>query len=143
MGLLALAFAAMFAGAALYITYAEHPARLLLDDRSLLRQWKPSYKRGYVMQASLAVLSGTAAIVAHARDPQPAWIGGAALILANWPFTAFGILPLNNRLMALPEHAADARSTEMLRRWGRLHAVRTCLGLAAMTIFLWALTVSR
>jgi hypothetical protein len=139
-GLLASGFAAMFAGAALYITYAEHPARLLLDDRSLLRQWKPSYKRGYAMQATLAVLSGAAAFVAYARAPHPAWIAGAVLILANWPYTLFAILPLNNRLMALSETAADRQSTEMLRRWGRLHAFRTVLGMAATIVFLWALS---
>ena len=109
-------FAAMVAGAALYITHAEHPARLLVDDRSLLRQWKPSYKRGYVMQASLAALlghcghRGVRARAASGLDRR------RALILANWPYTAFEILPLNNRLMALSETAADRESTGMLRQ---------------------------
>ena len=137
MGLLALTFAAMFAGAAVYISYAEHPARLTLDDRALLRQWKPSYKRGYVMQASLAALSGIAAILEFARDSHPVWIVGAVLILANWPYTMFGILPLNTQLMAWSENAA---TTEMLRKWGPLHAVRTGLGLGATAVFLWALS---
>jgi len=42
-GHLALAAASLFTGAAFYVNYAEQPARLELDARSLLAEWKPAF----------------------------------------------------------------------------------------------------
>lgn len=53
--LIAIISAAMFAGAALYINVAEHPARMELDTRFAAAQWAPSYRRATWMQAPLAV----------------------------------------------------------------------------------------
>jgi hypothetical protein len=132
---LALAVAALFSGAALYITAVEQPARLGLDIRSLLKEWKPAYKRGTVMQAPLALLGFLLGLGAWWQTSNVLWIMGAILMLANWPFTVFVIMPTNNRLEAIEPDAAGAETILLVQRWGLLHAVRTFFGLAAVTVF--------
>jgi hypothetical protein len=137
-GLLALAVAAAFAGAAIYINVAEHPARLTLDDAALLKQWKPAYHAGFLMQASLAVVSGVCAFVAFFFDWDWKWLLGGAIILANWPYTLYVIFPTNNKLLAIDSASPTPDIRPLLVRWGYLHAVRSALGTIATLLFLWA-----
>ena len=138
-GLLALATASAFAGAAFYINAAEQPARLMLDHKALLAQWKQSYARGLPMQAGLAIVSGILGLVAAWQTTDLRWIAGATLILANWPYTLLGVLPTNNRLKAIASDGDGPASRALIEKWGRLHAVRTALGIAAALAYLWAL----
>jgi hypothetical protein len=128
----------VFSGAAIYINIAEQPARLQLDNRSLLAEWKPAYKRGYVMQACLAIVGGLFGLVASLSTLDWRWLLGAIVLLANWPYTIFVIRPTNRRLMDTPPEAVSAETRRLLERWGALHAGRSTLGLAATLIFLWA-----
>lgn len=135
-GLLALTGAALFTGAALYVSVAEQPARLMLDDRAMLSQWKPSYKRGFAMQAPLALAGCILGLIAWWQTGFLAFLVGALLIVANWPWTLLGIMPTNTALMATDPSNANAQTRDMIVKWGGLHAVRTTLGALATIAFL-------
>ncbi len=137
-GLLALIVAALFAGAALYINFAEQPARLALDDQALLAQWKPAYARGFTMQASLAVVGFLLGVAAWWRTGESLWVAGAVVLVANWPYTMLIIMPVNRRLNAIDPDSAGPESRALIVRWGQLHARRTMLGFLATALFLWA-----
>jgi Domain of unknown function (DUF1772) len=137
-GQLALIVAAVFAGAALYVNTVEQPARLTLDDRALLQEWQPSYKRGFAMQAPLAIVGFLLGVLAWWQTGAWLWFLGAALMIANWPYTLLGIKPTNNKLMAADPASAGRETRELIETWAGLHAVRTGLGFAAVLVFLWA-----
>ncbi len=137
-GPLALTIAALFTGAAFYINWAEQPARLGLEDRALLQQWKPSYARGFTMQAALAVIGFAFGVLTWWSTGQWAWLLGAIVLVANWPYTLLGIMPTNHILNAIEPADASPKSRALIVKWGGLHAVRTALGAAATAIFLWA-----
>jgi len=135
-GLLALIDAALFTGAAFYVSSAEQPACLVLDDQALLAEWKPAYKRGFRMQGPLAMLGFVFGGLAWWQSGLHAFLIGALLILANWPFTLLVIMPTNNRLMATNPAEAGADTRALILKWERLHMVRTLLGAGAVVAFL-------
>ena len=135
---LALATASAFTGAAIYVNVAEQTARLGIDDKALLAEWKLSYARGFAMQASLALASALFGLLAFWLTRDWRALVGAALIFSNWPYTLLVILPVNKRIAATPPDAASATTRGLVQTWGRLHAGRSALGLAATLMFLWS-----
>jgi hypothetical protein len=138
LSLLALVMAAVFAGVAIYINVAEQPARLQLDDRALLAEWKPAYKRGLAMQASLAILSACLGFAAWWTSGDPLWLIGSGIIFANWPYTLLVMMPVNRRLDATSSHESSAETRRFVIPWGVLHAGRSLLGAVAAGVFLVA-----
>jgi hypothetical protein len=138
-GHLALVTAAAFAGVAVYINIVEQPARLSLDNKALLAEWKPSYTRGFALQAGMSALSTVLGLTAFWLTGNGRWLAGAALMFANWPYTLLIILPLNKALTATSEGAETDSTRWLVEKWGTLHAVRSVLGCTATLVYLWAL----
>jgi hypothetical protein len=131
--------AALFAGAALYINVAEHPARMALDTRIAALQWAPSYKRATWLQAPLALVSCLSGALAWSLGGGAAWLVAAVLIGAVVPLTLVGIMPTNRELLAPDRDLSSAETRMLLERWGNLHAVRTALSVVASVLYIWLL----
>jgi hypothetical protein len=133
----------IFAGAAMYVNFVEQPARLSCGVELAVTEWRPSYKRGTLMQAPLAVIGSLAALVSWWFDRDFAWLVGGLLLLIIIPFTLVVIFPTNKRLESRELDLRSEEAGSLLRRWGRLHAVRSILSGVTFVIFLFRLIGSR
>ena len=133
----------IFAGAAIYVNLVEHPARLSCGIALAICQWKPSYKRGSIMQASLAIIGSFLAFLSWWITRDLAWIVGGMALFAVIPFTFIVILPTNRKLQNEGLAVSSPYAEQLLALWSKLHAVRSVLSLFAFLMFLFALKHGR
>lgn len=126
----------LFASAAIYINVVEHPARLECGTAAAVQQWRPSYARATVMQASLAIVGLLAALGAWALGRGVPVLVAGLLFGAVVPFTLLVIFPTNKQLLEPTLDDASPKAAALLIRWNRLHAVRSGAGLVALVILL-------
>jgi Domain of unknown function (DUF1772) len=135
--------AGTFFGAAIYIHVAEQPARLSCGHATAVALWRTSYRRGTLMQAPLALVGSLTAPLAWWLDQDVRWLVGGLLLFLVIPFTFVVIFPTNRRLENRELDVAPEEAVRLLRRWGRLHAVRSMLGGFSFAVFLWTLVAPR
>src|SRR5437762_13439367 len=124
---LALCSCGLFAGAALYINLVEHPARMSCDVAVALTEFRPSYKRATVMQASLAAVSCATGIATWLQGASLNWLIRSLLSGAVILFTLIVILPTHRRLLDSTLDLNSDVHLQLLRPGVLLHAVRTVL----------------
>ncbi len=137
-GQLALVTAASFASASVYINAVEQPARLEIEPGALLAEWKVSYRRGTIMQVSLAVTAALLGLATYIIMHDWRWLFGALTFLLLLPYTFMVVMPINRRLTSISADAGHGSVRGDVRRWGFAHSGRTVLGTTAVLIYLWA-----
>jgi hypothetical protein len=129
---------ALFTGAAVYISLVEHPAHLLYPTAHAVEQWRPSYKRATVMQASLAVVGSSLAIAAWLTGAGLVWLLAGLVLGSVVPFTLLVMWPTNKQLEDPGLDTTSELARSLLVRWGYLHGVRSALSLLALILMLFA-----
>jgi uncharacterized membrane protein len=130
----AVACAGTFAGAAVYITFVEHPARLESGMATAVAQWRPSYRRATIMQAPLAVVGLVASVVGWLQGQGVVTLLAGLLLGSVVPVTLLFIFPTNRRLLDPSLEASSPQTLALLRIWGRLHSVRSVLSSVAFVL---------
>jgi Domain of unknown function (DUF1772) len=140
--MLATVCAGAFAGAAIYISAVEHPARMSCGTELAVREFAPSYERATVMQASLAVVGCITGLVSAWMMADP-WIAVGAMCLgAVVPFTLVVILPTNKLLLDPSLDPRSRKAADLLDRWARLHMTRSVMSSVAFVVLLVRLAFS-
>jgi hypothetical protein len=88
-GILALVVASVFTGAAIYVSFVEHPARSVLEVSAQLEAWKPSYARSSAMRASLALVGFAFGIAAWSQTRDERWILFSCILVASFLLSLF------------------------------------------------------
>ncbi len=133
---IALLSAGLFAGAAIYINLVEHPARMECGTDLAIREFAPSYRRATVMQVTLAAVGFGSATAIWLRGASLWWLIGGSILVAVIPFTLIVIFPTNKKLLDASLDKSSELAAALLLRWGRLHAVRSLLGLLSFLLFI-------
>ena len=127
----------LFAGAAVYVSLDEHPARMKCGVEIAATEFPPSYRRGSVMQVILAAVGLLSSIAAWLAGATFWWLVDGALLGSVVPFTLIVILPTNKQLLSPTLDRRSAQTERLLARWGKLHAVRSFLSALALLLFLY------
>ena len=125
----------LFTGAAIYINFVEHPARMGCDTKTAATVWAPSYKRATVMQASLAILGFLSGLAVWLLGGGVMWLVGAVFIGLVVPFTFIAIMPTNHQLLTPGRDLASNETRALLQKWGKLHATRSVLSFVASVVY--------
>ena len=127
-----------FFGAAIYVNIVETPARLSLTSTSaMVDHFQAHFPRARSMQGNLSRISSVCAALGWYLDKdinRNLLLSLACCMLFNLPWTMFIIMPINNQLMdgEYPKMKGESWVIDMMRRWDRVHFVRTMSSFAAM-----------
>ena len=124
-----------FAGGACFISLVEHPARLQCGVEFAIQEFRPSFGRAHRMMAGLAFVAFALGLTAWLQGAGLIWLVGGLLMVANGPWTAVLIRPLNVQLLDPGLNISSTRAADLIARWGRYHLVRSALGCTGFVLF--------
>lgn len=131
---LTLVSTAIVFGIALSATLVVHPILVNISRKAAIEIFKPFFDKTHVIVLAVSIAATVFALITSVVTKNWWWFVISLIMHLNGPYTIFGMMPLNRRLMAEDVDPESADTASDLVNWGKLHAVRT--GLNAITFFL-------
>lgn len=134
----------IFAGAALYATVVECPARMTHDSETAVKIWKPSFLKARSLMSKLVVISTGSSVAAFWCSNQRRlneWLLAGGLMFSLLPLTVLTMLPINNELMET-EKCIDNGNVfivDKLNAWSNRLAVKTVVSVGAFGFMIYLL----
>lgn len=122
----------LFAGAALYVSLVEQPARMACPIPVALAAVRVI--AAAVMQVILAIGCVAGAIAAYYLGRGISSLVAGIVLATVVPWTLIVIMPVNRRLMDESRTSETPETDVLLKKWGRLHNVRTIASILALVI---------
>lgn len=131
----------LFAGGAMMELLVEHPARVSADSATASDQMQGVLKRADPFMPALAIGGLIFGVAAWYLDGNLFGLIGGILTGLNIVLTLVAILPVNRKLLAYDSGVSPSDLKLQMRRWGRLHAVRTVAALSAFILIAFGTSV--
>jgi len=122
----------LFAGVALYISFVEQPARLASTTEVALAEWRFSFRRAAYLQIVLVTVGVLSAIAAFYLGRGVSVFVAGMLLATVVAWTLVAIVPVNRQLLDPARVSTTPDTDVLLKKWGRLHLIRTIAALLSL-----------
>ena len=128
-------------GIALTATVIVHPILVMAKKATAIEVFKPFFDKTHIWILVLSIIVTLLALVFSIKTGNWWWFGISMIMHLNGPYTIFFMMPLNRRLMDKNVDPLSEQTASDIKKWGRLHLVRTILnglifiGFIVLTIY--------
>ena len=114
-------------GVALTATVIVHPILVMTKKTSAIDFFKPFFDKTHMLVFILSIFVTFLALIYSIFTGGLGWLAISLLLFLNLPYTMIFIMPINKRLMDENVDPLSQQTANDLKKWGRLHLVRTFL----------------
>ena len=114
-------------GVALTASVIIHPILVMIDKIVAIEVFKPFFDKTHILVLILSIFITILALVYSIFTGNLWWVGVSLLLHLNGPYTLLFMMPINKRLMDKNVDPGSEKTAEDLKKWGKLHLVRTVL----------------